>query len=183
MTHSLISPGYHLVALLFEGVIVSPYASSIGVCKAIQELRPKYGARVTRIDPRRSEEDAESEAALVSREAGFGLRTPHWAAGCIDVPRRRVVVVAAPTSRQCALPNLRGRPRRLRSERAPYSADTTKGPGRWGGVLRLTRESQLIWPDVAQRRPQFRPPRQVDATEEARPISACAKEWVQCRST
>ena len=113
MTHSLLSSGYQLVALLFDGVIVRPHASAIGVGKAIQELRPKYGVRVTRMGPRRGVGDVGSEATLISREAGFGVRAAHRATGRIGFPGRwGGGVQFAPTSRQCALPNLRRRPRR-----------------------------------------------------------------------
>ena len=57
------------------------------------------------------------------------------------------------------------------------------GGSRKMGVLRLTKEAKLIWPDVTQRRPEFRLTHQVDATEEATPISASADEWVLGRST
>ena len=51
------------------------------------------------------------------------------------------------------------------------------------GVLRLTKEAKLIWPDVTQGRPEFRLTHQADATEEASSISASADEWVLVRST
>ena len=88
MAHSLLPPGYQLVALPFDGVIVRPHASATGVGKAIQELRPKYGARVTRLEPRRSVGDVGSETTLISREAVSGVRTSHWATGCIGFPER-----------------------------------------------------------------------------------------------
>ena len=62
MMRSLLSSGYHLVALLFDGVIVRPNESANGVDKAIQELRSKYGVRVTRIEIRRGADDIRSEA-------------------------------------------------------------------------------------------------------------------------
>ena len=46
------------------------------------------------------------------------------------------------------------------------------------GVLCLTKEANLIWPDVTQRRPEFRLTYQMDATEEASLISASADEWI-----
>ena len=110
MKHSLLSSGYKLVALLFDGVLVRPNVSANGVDKTIQELWSKYGVRVTRMEIRRGVEDIGSETTPESLKAGFGLRAAHWVTVGIDIAGWGFQFPS--TSRHCSLPNLRRRPQR-----------------------------------------------------------------------